>query len=105
MIRHDLQHTGRSPSTGIQKPALKWKFETGASVHSCPAVGADGTIYAAARDKKSYAFHPDGNLKWIFETGDAIESSPAIDADGTIYLGSNDGNLYAIGETISDTSR
>ena len=53
---------------------------------------------SGSRDKKLYAFNPDGNVKWIFETGDAIESSPTIDADGTIYIGSNDGKLYAIGE-------
>ena len=69
---------------------------------SSPAIGADGTIYVGSRDKKLYAFNPDGNVKWIFETGDAIESSPSIDVDGTIYIGSNDGKLYAIGEASSN---
>uniref|UniRef100_UPI003467EF7C Cell surface protein n=1 Tax=synthetic construct TaxID=32630 RepID=UPI003467EF7C len=68
---------------------LKWKFETGGSVHSSPAIGQDGTIYVGSNDHYLYAINPNGKLKWKFETGGSVHSSPAIGQDGTIYVGSN----------------
>ena len=50
MFRHDLQHTGRSPYGSIQKPIVKWTFQTQGPVTSSPAIGEDGTIYL---DRKS----------------------------------------------------
>src|SRR5574340_858584 len=68
MFRHDLQHTGRSPYVSIQKPILKWAFQTQGAITSSPAIGKDGTIYFGSKDKKLYALTRDGKLKWAFET-------------------------------------
>ena len=42
-----------------------WKFETGSSVISSPAIGSDGTIYVGASwpDKKLYAFNGKTGVK------------------------------------------
>src|SRR5574337_519147 len=88
MFRHDLQHTGRSPYVSVQKPVLKWTFQTEGPITSSPAIGDDGTIYVGSKDKKLYAINRNGNLKWTFETQGEVDSSPAIRKDGTILFGS-----------------
>jgi outer membrane protein assembly factor BamB len=86
---HTVTITAQPPST------LKWRYQTGNSITSSPAVGADGTIYVGSRDDDVYAINPDGTLKWRYPTGDYIHSSPAVGADGTVYVGSYDCYLYA----------
>ena len=47
-----------------------WKFETGASVVSSPAIGSDGTVYVGSYDNKLYAINgKTGTKLWGFETG------------------------------------
>jgi outer membrane protein assembly factor BamB len=65
--------------------------------NSAPAIGADGTIYAASDDYSLYAIRPNGTKRWTFATGSDIHSALAIGADGTVYVGSGDNNLYAVG--------
>jgi outer membrane protein assembly factor BamB len=97
MFRNNLNHTGRSPyNTSKNNGQERWRFTTGASVSSSPAIGPDGTIYFGSGDKNLYAIDPNGTKKWSFPTGDEIISSPAIGSDGTIYFGSLDNNVYAI---------
>ena len=96
MFRHDLQHTGRSPYGSIQKPIVKWTFQTQGPITCSPAIGEDGTIYFGSKDKKFYAVTRKGKLKWAFETQGEVESSPAIRKDGTILFGSWDSHLYAL---------
>jgi outer membrane protein assembly factor BamB len=98
MFHQNLQHTGLSPfSTAKDTGVQKWKFATGQSVFSSPAVGKDGTIYVGSQDFNLYAVNPDGTLKWKFPTGFfASPSSPAVGKDRTIYVGSQDTNLYAV---------
>ncbi len=74
-----------------------WKFETGHSVRSSPAIGPDGTVYVGSYDNKLYALSGKSGVKlWEFETGGNVWSSPAIGPDGTVYVGSKDKKLYAI---------
>lgn len=93
-----------NPSTGFLLEKLNKKVFFGS-----PAVGDDGTLYAAAYDNMQkgylYAINPDGTLKWRYpkdrrEKILALCSSPAIGDDGTIYVGSFGGKanakLYAI---------
>ncbi|MEF8847384.1 MAG: PQQ-binding-like beta-propeller repeat protein, partial [Candidatus Paceibacterota bacterium] len=49
---------------------LKWKYKTGDSVYSSPAISSDGTIYVGSHDDHLYAINPDGTLKWKIERGD-----------------------------------
>lgn len=93
---HDPRGTRRSPYIGAQTSALKWSYLADDDILTCPAIGADGTIYFGSRDKNLYALDPDGGLKWSYTTAWYITSSPAIGPDGTIYVGSYDNNLYAI---------
>ncbi len=88
-------HTGQSPAVGPSTPVLRWKFQTGGSILSSPAI-AFGTIYVGSEDGNLYALNPQGLLEWKFATGGAIDSSPSVGQDGTVYVGSQDGYLYAI---------
>ena len=40
----------------------KWEFTTGNQVWSCPAIGADGTVYVGSDDNKLYALFGDTAL-------------------------------------------
>ncbi|MBA3849894.1 MAG: hypothetical protein C0502_07845 [Opitutus sp.] len=78
--------------------SLRWQF-TGATdwIDSAPAIGPDGTVYAASWDGKLYAIDPaTGAKRWQYAAVGFIASSPAIAADGTIYIGSGDRNLHAV---------
>ena len=78
---------------------LKWKYQTGGSYDTSPAIGSDGTIYIGSRNGYFYAVNPDGTLKWKYQTGGSYDTSPAIGSDGTIYVISSDGYLYALKST------
>jgi len=78
-----------------EKTPLKWKFQTGDSIYSSPAV-VDGVVYFGSRDKHLYAVDTKtGEEKWKFKTGSSIWSSPAV-SDGVVYFGSSDSYLYAL---------
>ncbi len=74
---------------------MKWRFDTGGSVHSIPAIAKNGNIYFGSSDHKLYALGANGKKHWDFQMqGDVF--SPAIADDGTIYVQSDDAKLYAI---------
>ena len=76
---------------------VAWKYQTGNTLYSSPAIGSDGALYMGSINGYLYAINPSGLLKWKYLTGGAIYwSSPAIGSDGVIYVGSNDNYLYAI---------
>ncbi|MCK4394788.1 PQQ-binding-like beta-propeller repeat protein [Candidatus Bipolaricaulota bacterium] len=83
------------PGTGAPG-TLRWRYETGGSVNSSPAIGADGTVYVGSTDRYLYALTSDGRLKWRYETGQIVVSSPAIGADGTVYVASDGNCIYAL---------
>jgi outer membrane protein assembly factor BamB len=71
---------------------LLWKYDINPSRltidvgQSSPAIGLDGTIYAAG--DKLYAVTPEGSFLWSF-TGfmsEAMRNSPVIGKDGTVYF-------------------
>ena len=96
MFRHDLARSGAADSTGILPQGKeKWRFSTGGSIHSSPAVAA-GTVYFGSSDNKLYALDAaTGAKRWEYETGSWVESSPSI-VNNIVYFGSNDGRLYAL---------
>ena len=96
MFRGNLQHTGVYSAPGVTKLAgIKWKFHTGGSVISSPAV-VDGVAYVGSTDGYLYAIDTaSGTLKWKFETKSWEVSSPAI-VQGTVYFLSYDSNFYAL---------
>jgi outer membrane protein assembly factor BamB len=84
--------------------SLLWSTEMGGNVWSSPAIGRDGTIYAASTYEDTnvtrlrlVAVTPQGTRRWVRPLGPvgAQSSSPAIGRDGTIYAGQAD-KLYAV---------
>jgi outer membrane protein assembly factor BamB len=80
---------------------LKWRYDPGGTIESCPAIDENGIIYVGTawnifNGNNLFALYPNGTLKWKFFTGDNIFSSPAISDDGTIYFGCDNKNIYAL---------
>ena len=72
-----------------EKTPLKWKFETGGSIHSSPTI-FEGLVYFGSWDNHLYALDvKTGELKWKFETEGSVNSSPTISED-SVYFGSAD---------------
>ena len=71
-----------------------WDFEIDKEFNLTPAVGVDGTIYAAsvttATNRFIYAINPDGTQKWAtaysLASGGYMASAISIGSDGTIYM-------------------
>ncbi|MFN8446672.1 MAG: PQQ-binding-like beta-propeller repeat protein [Caldilineaceae bacterium] len=72
---------------------LKWRFETGSTIYSTPAIASDGTIYLASDGL--YAIKSDGSKKWKFGTMSFSSASPIVGGDGLIYWRA-DFTAYAI---------
>jgi hypothetical protein len=72
-----------------------WKFTTGGSVSSSPAV-ANGVVYIGSDDGNVYALSAaTGERLWSYHTGAQSQYySPAV-ANGVVYIGSVGGKLYA----------
>lgn len=78
-----------------------WSFDLNPSLavdtqkgSSSPAIGPDGTIYAAG--DALYALSPDGTLKWSAgSSSEVFRSSPVVAPSGTVYLGFHDFDLTA----------
>lgn len=94
---------GKLYAVDVQTGERKWVFDPSSDEFNkqvfwgSPAVGKDGTIYAAAYDNSYngylYALNPDGTQKWKYPGKDhekiqALQSSPSIGDEGTIYVGS-----------------
>jgi len=73
-----------------------FRFPTGNSIDSSPAVGSDGTIYIGSYDQYLYAVNSDGSQKWRFLANGEISSSPAVDSNGNIYFGCHNSFIYAL---------
>jgi outer membrane protein assembly factor BamB len=69
-----------------------WNFTTG--VASQAAIGADGAIYVAIRNRL-VSFLPAGAMRWDLTLGSEWLTAPSIGADGTVYVGGS--KFYAIG--------
>lgn len=72
-----------------------------AKVHSFPAIGADGTIYAQSANTILAIDRKKGDVIWKLEgqfygRDSRYRCSPAIGADGTIYAGSGHNKFYAL---------
>jgi outer membrane protein assembly factor BamB len=92
------------PATG----AVRWSFETGASVRSSPAVATGGdndVVVFGSDDGVVHALVDEGtepSVLWTFTADSAIgRSSPSIDFDGNVYIGTEGGRIYSIGTSLS----
>ena len=112
---HDHRNTGQTPYSGPLVPMLSGGnrpvSEGGLVLHSfsydlrtSPAVGPDGTIYAANGTTPIFAIRPDGSLKWNTEgirAGDSLHSSPALGRETpsgrtVVYMGERSNKVIAI---------
>lgn len=85
----------RTPAAGTRAakasaPGVAWRFTTGGrQIIAAPAVGPDGTVYAASSDGMLYAVSPKGRRLWSLNvgvtTGTVPPARPAIGPDGTSY--------------------
>lgn len=73
-----------------------WEYIAPSTIHGCPAIGADGTIYIYCFNGTLCAINSAGIEQWLFTAGPGLSSTPAIGADGTIYITSQDGKAYAV---------
>src|SRR6266487_324861 len=74
---------------------LRWRFKTGSSVYSSPAV-VNGVVYISSQDSNVYALNAsNGSLRWRYQTGSGITGSPTV-INGVVYIGSNDFYVYAL---------
>jgi outer membrane protein assembly factor BamB len=96
MFRGNLAHTGVYAGAGpATLGGVKWKFQTGGSVVSSPAVSGD-SAYVGSSDGFVYAVAlADGAQRWKFATGARVTSSPAV-SGGIVFASSYDGNVYAL---------
>ncbi len=103
MRGHDLEHTGET-SDVIKNPKnlkLKWKFETGSSVYSSPAISGN-FVYVGSHDNYVYCLNKNtGELLWKFKTGSYVDSSPAISGN-FVYVGSDDNYVYCLNKNTGE---
>lgn len=77
--------------------AERWTYESDSAVDLCPALTADGTVYAVTRSGKLLALSMEtGSLLWNYDSGRPIHFSPTIAPDGTVYLLVDNTDLLAI---------
>ncbi len=73
--------------------ALLWETNLGGApfgsrvANYSPVVGADGTIYFAARTRVIAVDPDDGAILWTFDPDVQFQSSPSLAANGTLYVG------------------
>jgi len=76
----------------------QWRVSVDAEVYATPAVGSDGTVYAATYAGSVYAVRPDGTVLWSRTPDGAgeVKASPAIGSDGSVYVATRSGRLYRL---------
>lgn len=79
--------------------ALKWKFQTGASVRSSPAIAYDRVLFGSG-DGNFYVVDLNTGVEvYRYNAGSPVHSSPAI-ANGSVYFGDNNGKFYALKSSV-----
>ena len=73
----------------------KWELLDNISVHTTPALAADGTIYVIG-STSLLAVSPEGRKRWEFPVGSGLDVSPTIAPDGTVYICTTVGKIIAI---------
>ena len=91
-----IRNLSRSGRVLRQYGRVQWRFQADdLYILGRPAVGTDGTIYAAGVGGHLYALTPNGGLKWIFRGKTPVVQSVSVGADNTAYFaGSN--SVYAV---------
>ena len=95
-FRGNASRTGEFAGPGPARGAeVGWRFETGGTVRSTPAVDA-AAAYAGSGDGQLYAVDLDnGSLRWRYDAGDPVIGSPALSADLVVATTRN-GSVHAV---------
>jgi len=100
---HDTRHSSavRSGVVGPQTGHVRWARRLEGNVTPGPAIGADGTVYAASNAGLLHALDPaTGADRWVFDGGSAygndLSTTPAILGDGTILWPGPANTLFAL---------
>jgi len=100
---HDARHSSAVESgvVGPQTDKVRWERRLEGNVTPGPALGADGTVYAASNAGLLHALDPStGADRWVFDGGGAygsdLSTTPAILGDGTILWPGPANTLFAL---------
>lgn len=85
----DVRHAAVSPATGPQTGRVRWRRQLEGPVVPGPAVGRDGTVYAASNAGTLHALDgATGRDRWTYDGGGAygvdLSTTPAVLATGTV---------------------
>lgn len=87
---------GRKPAgnktAADELPRTKWNTDLGVYA-SAPALGQDGTIYAAASEAL-HSVSPAGTVNWSVRVP-GLRAAPAVGPDGNVYVGTEYGALMS----------
>jgi outer membrane protein assembly factor BamB len=98
MFRSEPAHRGTAPPLFSGQGGVRWRFQTGGTVRSTPAVTAD-RVYAGSGDGFLYAINRnDGTLAWRFDAGNPVHASPAVSGD-LVVAATLAGRIFAVDET------
>ena len=92
------EHSGSAPAIDRNPGTLRWRFITGAEIHSSPAISKNGTVYITSLDGNLYALDNRGGRIWSHASGSRIWTSPAISSSGAVHFVDEEGTLHSIGE-------
>lgn len=97
---HDAGHSGTSPYAGPESGRILWRRKLGGDVTPGPAVGRDGTIYAAGNGGVLHALDARGRELWSFDGGGSyggdLSTTPAVTRNGVILWPGPANTLYAL---------
>ena len=100
--KHDVSiETNKFPrpdfSINARFPGVKerWRYDTGWTIASSPAVWNDSAIVGDASGRVYCLSLASGQPRWQFKTGSAVYSTPDTAGD-TVVFASTDGNVYAL---------
>jgi len=88
--RPDFSVNNRFPSV-----KERWRFDTGYTIASSPAVWKDSALVGDASGTLYALSLSSGKPMWRFKTGNAIYSTPDVTNDIAVFA-STDGNIYAV---------
>jgi outer membrane protein assembly factor BamB len=98
-FRGDAAHTGvYSAPTPEAYAGLAWRFQTGGTIVSSPAV-AGLAVYVGSNDGHLYALdRASGRMLWAFDAKSGVSSSPLVSGDLVAFT-SADGHFFALDAT------
>lgn len=101
MAGHDERHSGSTWLLGPTTGRVRWERRLEGNVTPGPAVGADGTIYAASNAGVLHAIDPaTGADRWVYDGGGTygsdLSTTPAVLTDGVILWPGPGPALHAV---------